>query len=94
MSALIDGLDVNGVFMTVGASMEPIEVTPVQLISGRRSLQGWSAGTSIDFEDTLGFSAMTGMRPMIEKFPLSQAAQAYERMLSGKARFRVVLPMG
>ena len=93
MSDLIDGLDVNGKFMTVGASMEPVEVTPVQLISGRRSLAGWSAGTSIESEDTLGFSAMTGVRPMIEKFPLSQAAQAYERMVSGKARFRVVLTM-
>ena len=94
MSALIDGLDVNGRFMTVGASTEPIEVTPVRLISGRRSLQGWSAGTSIESEDTLGFSAMTGVRPMIEKFPLAQAPQAYDRMISGKAGFRVVLVMG
>lgn len=94
MSALIDGLGENGKFMTVGASMEPIEVTPVQLISGRRLIQGWSAGTSIDSEDTLGFSAMTGVRPMIEKFPLAQAPQAYDRMISGKAKFRVVLVMG
>jgi len=93
MSALIDGLDVNGKFMTVGASTEPIEVTPIQLISGRRSLHGWSAGTSIESEDTLGFSAMTGVRPMIEKFPLAEAAKAYDRMISGKARFRVVLTM-
>jgi len=93
MSALIDGLDVNGKFMTVGASTEPIEVTPIQLISGRRSLHGWSAGTSIESEDTLGFSAMAGVRPMIEKFPLAEAAKAYDRMISGKARFRVVLTM-
>jgi D-arabinose 1-dehydrogenase-like Zn-dependent alcohol dehydrogenase len=86
-------LDVNGKFMTVGASTEPIEVTPIQLISGRRSLHGWSAGTSIESEDTLGFSAMTGVRPMIEKFPLAEAAKAYDRMISGKARFRVVLTM-
>lgn len=93
MSALIDGLDANGRFMTVGASTEPIEVTPIQLISGRRSLHGWSAGTSIESEDTLGFSAMTGVRPMIETFPLAEAAKAYDRMISGKARFRVVLTM-
>jgi D-arabinose 1-dehydrogenase-like Zn-dependent alcohol dehydrogenase len=93
MSAQMDGLDANGKFMTVGASTEPIEVTPVQLISGRRSLHGWSAGTAIESEDTLSFSAMTGVRPMIEKFPLADAAKAYDRMISGKARFRLVLTM-
>jgi D-arabinose 1-dehydrogenase-like Zn-dependent alcohol dehydrogenase len=93
MSALIDGLNAKGKFMTVGASTEPIEATPIQLISGRRSLHGWSAGTATESEDTLSFSAMTGVRPMIEKFPLADAPNAYDRMISGKARFRVVLTM-
>ena len=93
MSALVDGLGVNGKFMTVGASMEAIEVTPVQLISERRSIQGWSAGVAIDSEDTLGFAAMTGVRPMTENFPFTEAVLAYERMISGTARFRDVLNM-
>ena len=93
MSELIDGLGVNGKLIVVGASAEPIEVSPVQLINGMRSIQGWTAGTSIDSEDTLKFSALSGVRPVIEKFPLSRAAEAYDRMMSGKARFRVVLMM-
>lgn len=93
MSALIDGLGDLGKLVVVGASPEPIEVSPIQLIGGMRSIQGWAAGVASDSEDTLSFSALTGVRPMIEKFPLEQAAQAYERMLSGKARFRVVLTM-
>ena len=93
MSGLIDGLGVNGKLMVIGASAEPIEVSPVQLINGMRSIQGWAAGTSIDSEDTLRFSALSGVRPMIEKFPLARAAEAYDRMMSGKARFRVVLTM-
>jgi D-arabinose 1-dehydrogenase-like Zn-dependent alcohol dehydrogenase len=79
--------------MVIGASNDPIEVPPVQLIGGKRSIQGWAAGTSIDSEDTLRFSQMCGVRPMIEKFPLARAAEAYDRMMSGKARFRVVLTM-
>jgi D-arabinose 1-dehydrogenase-like Zn-dependent alcohol dehydrogenase len=66
-------------------------ISPFQLIPGRRSVAGWPSGTSIDSEDTLKFSAMTGVRPRIETFPLERAAEAYERMMSGKARFRVVL---
>jgi D-arabinose 1-dehydrogenase-like Zn-dependent alcohol dehydrogenase len=93
MSGLIDGLGVNGKLMVIGASAEPIEVSPVQLINGMRSIQGWAAGTSIDSEGTLRFSALSGVRPMIEKFPLARAAEAYDRMMSGKARFRVVLTM-
>jgi D-arabinose 1-dehydrogenase-like Zn-dependent alcohol dehydrogenase len=93
MSALIDGLGDNGKLMVIGASQEPIEVSPIQLIGGMRSIQGWASGVASDSEDTLGFSALTGVRPMIEKFPLEQAAKAYERMMSGKARFRVVLTM-
>jgi D-arabinose 1-dehydrogenase-like Zn-dependent alcohol dehydrogenase len=77
--------------MVVGASPEPIEVTPIQLIRGRRSLQGWPSGAPADSEDTLRFSVLSGVRPMIEKFPLERASEAYERMLSGKAQFRTVL---
>jgi D-arabinose 1-dehydrogenase-like Zn-dependent alcohol dehydrogenase len=91
MSALIDGLGDYGKLVVIGASAEPIEVSPVQLIGGMKSIQGWAAGVAADSEDTLRVSAMTGVRPMIEKFPLEQAAQAYDRMMSGKARFRVVL---
>jgi D-arabinose 1-dehydrogenase-like Zn-dependent alcohol dehydrogenase len=93
MSALIDGLGDNGKLVVVGASPEQIQVSPIQLIGGMRSIQGWAAGVAIDSEDTLGFSALTGVRPMIEKFPLEQAAKAYDRMMSGEARFRVVLTM-
>ena len=93
MTALFDGLGTNGKMVVVGASMEPIQVTPLQLIMGRKSLQGWPSGTSIDSEDTLNFSVLTGVRPMIEKFQLERAPEAYERMISGKAEYRVVLTM-
>ena len=93
MTALFDGLGTNGKMVVVGASMEPIQVTPIQLIMGRKSLQGWPSGTSADSEDTLNFSVLTGVRPMIEKFPLERAPEAYERMISGKAEYRVVLTM-
>src|SRR5262245_12264878 len=75
--------------LVVGASGEPIEVSPFQLVPGRRSVGGWPPGTATDSEDTLNFSALTGVRPLIETFPLEKAAEAYERMMSGKARFRV-----
>jgi D-arabinose 1-dehydrogenase-like Zn-dependent alcohol dehydrogenase len=93
MSALVDGLGPNGTMMVVGATIEPIEVAPVQLIMGRRRLHGWSAGTPADSEDTLRFAELTGVRPMIETYPLLEVAKAYERMLSGKAQFRAVLTM-
>ena len=93
MSALIDGLGVGGQLLVVGASADPITVTPIQLIGSRRSVRGWPSGTARDSEDTLNFCALTGIRPMIETLPLEQAAAGYERMLSGKARFRVVLTM-
>ncbi|MET0658958.1 MAG: alcohol dehydrogenase [Steroidobacteraceae bacterium] len=91
MSAVVPGLGVDGKLLVVGASGEPIEVPPLLLISARRSIAGWPSGTSADSEDTLQFSALTNVRPMIEVFPLAQAAEAYQRMMSGKARFRVVL---
>jgi D-arabinose 1-dehydrogenase-like Zn-dependent alcohol dehydrogenase len=93
MSDLIDGLGVGGTLLVVGASADPIHVTPLQLIGQRRSIQGWPSGKAQDSQDTLNFCALTGIRPMIESFPLEQAAAAYDRMLSGKARFRVVLTM-
>jgi D-arabinose 1-dehydrogenase-like Zn-dependent alcohol dehydrogenase len=93
MSELIDGLGPNGKFVVVGASFDPIEVTPVQLIVGQKTIQGWASGTPADSEDTLRFSELTGVRPMIETYPLEQAAEAYARMMSGKAEFRVVLTM-
>jgi len=93
MSELIDGLAPNGKFMVIGVTMDPIEVTPLQLISGSRALQGWAAGTPTDSEDTLRFAELTGVRPMIETYPLEKAAEGYARMMSGKAEFRVVLTM-
>jgi D-arabinose 1-dehydrogenase-like Zn-dependent alcohol dehydrogenase len=93
MSELVDGLGVNGKLVIVGASPDPIEVTPLQLILARKSIQGWPSGTPSDSEDTLRFSQLTGVLPMIEKYPLEKAAEAYERMISGKAQFRVVLTM-
>jgi D-arabinose 1-dehydrogenase-like Zn-dependent alcohol dehydrogenase len=93
MSELFDGLGPNGKLMVVGAAFDPIEVTPVQLISGSRALQGWASGTPADSEDTLRFAELTGVRAMVETYPLAQAAEAYARMLSGKAEFRVVLTM-
>ena len=93
MSSLVDGLGMNGRMMVVGATTDPIEVTPIQLIFGRRSIQGWASGIPTDSEDTLRFTELTGVRPMIEKYPLAKAGEAYARMLSGKAEFRVVLTM-
>jgi len=93
MSAALGGLANDGKLLVVGASMQPIEVPPLLLISGRRSVSGWPSGTASDSEDTLDFSVLTAIRPMIETYPLERAAEAYERMMSGKARFRVVLTM-
>jgi D-arabinose 1-dehydrogenase-like Zn-dependent alcohol dehydrogenase len=93
MSELIDGLGPNGELVVVGATFDPMEVTPVQLISGSRTIQGWAAGTPADSEDTLRFAELTGVRPMIETYPLERAAEAYARMLSGDAQFRCVLTM-
>ncbi len=93
MSELIDGLGPNGKLMVIGATSDPIEVTPLQLISGSKTIQGWASGTPADSEDTLRFAELSGVRPMIETYPLEQAAEAYARMMSGKAEFRVVLTM-
>ncbi|HUA18398.1 MAG TPA: alcohol dehydrogenase [Bryobacteraceae bacterium] len=93
MSELIDGLGPNGKLMVVGATFDPIEVTPLQLISGSRAIQGWWSGTPTDSEDTLRFAELSGVRPMIETYPLEKAGEAYARMMSGNAQFRVVLTM-
>ncbi|RZF27480.1 alcohol dehydrogenase [Paraburkholderia sp. UYCP14C] len=93
MTATLGGLGLNGKLVMVGVSEEPIEVPIVQFIMGRNSVQGWPSGTSADSQDTLAFSAMSGVKPMIEEYPLAQAPQAFDRMMSGHARFRVVLKM-
>src|SRR6266480_2133672 len=92
MTAVLAGLAPNGVLMVIGAA-GPLSVDSILLISGCRSVKGWYSGTSIDSQDTLNFSALNGVHSMNEVFPLERAAEAYERMMSGKARFRVVLEM-
>jgi D-arabinose 1-dehydrogenase-like Zn-dependent alcohol dehydrogenase len=94
MSEVLGGLSVNGKLVMIGASDEPLEVSPIFFLSGRRSVVGWPSGTSIDSQDTLSFSVLSGVRPMNEVFPLEQATVAYEQMMSGKARFRAVLTTG
>jgi len=94
ISQLAGGLGRDGTLMIVAASGEPVEVSPMTLIMGRRSVQGWPSGTADDSEDTLDFSALTGIAPMIETFPLSEANAAYDRMINNEARFRVVLEPG
>jgi D-arabinose 1-dehydrogenase-like Zn-dependent alcohol dehydrogenase len=93
MSAVAGGLAANGTLMVIGAA-GPIQLSPILLISGRRSVKGWYSGTSIDSQDTLEFSVHAGVRAMNEVYPLERVEEAYERMLSGKARFRVVLTTG
>jgi D-arabinose 1-dehydrogenase-like Zn-dependent alcohol dehydrogenase len=93
MSEIFDGLGPNGELIVIGVAFDPIEVTPVQLVSGSRSIQGWASGTSADEEETLRFAGLTGVRPIIETYPLEKAAEAYARMMSGNAQFRVVLTM-
>jgi D-arabinose 1-dehydrogenase-like Zn-dependent alcohol dehydrogenase len=91
MGTLIDGLGVDGALIIVGASAEPFAVSSLQLIMVRKSISGWPSGISKDSEDTLKFAVATGVRAMIETFPLERVADAYERMTSGKVRFRSVL---
>jgi len=93
MTEVIDGLGPNGKLVVIGVAADPIEVTPLQLILGSRTIQGWASGSSADEEDTLNFCALSGVRPKIETYPLEKAADAYARMRSGKAQFRVVITM-
>jgi len=90
---VIEGLAVRGRLIVVGVDAEPIEVSPLQLIGASRSVVGHAAGASIDSQDTLGFSALSGVRPMIETMPLSRDSEAYARMMRAEARFRMVLTM-
>ena len=94
MTAVLGGLGVDGKLIVLGAPDKPLEVPAVGLIMARRSIVGWPSGSSIDSQDTLAFAAHAGVRPMTEVFPLERAAEGYERMMSGKARFRVVLTTG
>jgi D-arabinose 1-dehydrogenase-like Zn-dependent alcohol dehydrogenase len=93
MSPLVDGLSVDGRLLIVGAGMEPLDVPPIKLLGGRKSITGWPSGTGRDSEECMSFAAQTGIRPMIERFPFEKVAEAYDRMMSGKARFRVVLEL-
>jgi len=93
MTPVIDGLAVRGRLIVIGVDPEPIEVTPPQLISASRRIVGHAAGAPIDSQDTLAFSALSGVRPMIETLPLARAPEAYARMMRGDARFRMVLTM-
>jgi 2-desacetyl-2-hydroxyethyl bacteriochlorophyllide A dehydrogenase len=93
ISALVDGLGPDGKLVIVGAGLEPLSITPLQLIFTRRTVRGWPSGTAKDSEDTLQFSSLSGVRPMIERYPLEKVAEAYDQMISGRARFRVVLTM-
>jgi D-arabinose 1-dehydrogenase-like Zn-dependent alcohol dehydrogenase len=94
MTATLGGLGVNGKLMILGAAVEPLEVPGIPLFLRRQSILGWPSGSSIDSQDTLSFSLLTGVRAMNEVFPLERAVEAYERMMSGKARFRAVLTTG
>jgi len=94
ISAVANGLARSGKLLIVGAGADPLAVTPIQLIVGRSAIQGWASGIATDSEDTMQFSALSGVRPMIEKYPLEKVAEAYDQMISGRARFRVVLTMG
>ena len=93
MSAVQGGLGINGTLIVIGAA-ESLQVSPLLLIAGRRSIKGWYSGTAMDSQETLAFSVISGVRSMNEVFPLEGVAEAYERMMSGKARFRVVLTTG
>ncbi len=92
MSAVQGGLAINGTLMVIGAA-ESLQLSPIVLLMGRRSVKGWYSGTSIDSQDTLAFSARAGVQSLNETFPFERVNEAYDRMMSGKARFRVVLTM-
>jgi D-arabinose 1-dehydrogenase-like Zn-dependent alcohol dehydrogenase len=91
MAAMIGGLGPDGKLLIVGAPLDPLPVPALPLVFGRRSVAGWPSGRSVDSQDTLAFAAQTGVRSRNEIYPLDRAADAYDRMMSGKARFRVVM---
>ena len=94
LTAVIAGVAPGGKLILLGVPDDPFEVSVAALVVQRRSIVGWPSGTGMDSEDTLNFSALTGVKPMIEVYPLERAAEAYDRMMSAKARFRVVLTTG
>ena len=94
MAATIGGLSVDGRLVVLGADHKPMPLVTAGLIGRRTGIYGWASGSSIDSEDTMRFSVVSGVRPMTEVFPLEKAAEAYERMMSNKARFRVVITTG
>jgi D-arabinose 1-dehydrogenase-like Zn-dependent alcohol dehydrogenase len=94
LAAAIGGLGPNGKLIILGVPEKPFETNTLPLIMGNRSIAGWASGTGMDSEDTLNFSTLSGVKPMIETYPLERAAEAYDRMMSGKARFRAVLTIG
>ena len=94
MAGLVGGLKGDGKILIIGVGAEPIPMNAIPLVMKRLAIQGWPSGTAMDSEDTLRFSSLTGVRPMIEKYPLEKASEAFQQMISGKARFRVVLTMG
>jgi propanol-preferring alcohol dehydrogenase len=91
ITAIVGGLGIDGKLLVVAATGDPVEVSPMQLLMGRKSISGWPSGTAKDSEDTLHFSALTDTTPMIEEYPLKEVNEAYDRMINNKARFRVVL---
>jgi len=93
MTSVVGGLGINGKLIILGAAAEPLEISALHLLIGRRSISGWPSGTSMDSQDTMAFCALTNVRSMNETFPLDRAPEAYEHMMSGKAKFRVVLTM-
>jgi len=93
ISGLVAGLGPNGKLLIVAAAAEPIQVSPLQLIHGRKTIGGWPSGHAKDSEAALNFSALSGVRPMIETYPLEHVAEAYQKMIDNRARFRVVLTM-
>jgi D-arabinose 1-dehydrogenase-like Zn-dependent alcohol dehydrogenase len=93
MSELVPALAPRGTFLVIGASGDPLQVQTSLMIVGSKTIQGWASGIATDSEDTLRFAELSGVRPMIEKFPLAKVNEAYARMTSGKAQFRVVLTM-
>jgi D-arabinose 1-dehydrogenase-like Zn-dependent alcohol dehydrogenase len=93
MSALVGGLEPKGELLLVGVPSESLSISAMQIILKKQRIQGWPSGSAIDSEDTLRFSVLTGVRPMIEEYPLEKAGEAFDFMMSGKARFRVVLTM-
>jgi D-arabinose 1-dehydrogenase-like Zn-dependent alcohol dehydrogenase len=94
MNAVLGGLGINGKLIVLGAAFDPLQVSPLMLIGARRSIAGWPSGTSVEIQDAMAFSGLTGVRSMNDVFPLDRVAEAYDLMISGKARFRAVITTG